>query len=137
MVKTTHATKIKYDAESDSLAIYYADSKSSKSVENGDIIVDIDYKNQVVGLEFLSATKILSGIAKKELTAEMLQGITSGNLQVKQFGNNIVVTFTIVFADKKLRNLKATAFIPSFGKCTGLSVPLPFSGTKNSSNKSG
>jgi len=29
-----------------------------------------------------------------------------------------------VFADKKLKNLKAAAFIPNFGKCTGLSVPF-------------
>ena len=91
-----------YDPESDSLAIFFADRKSSTSIENGDIVIDIDYKKNIVGIELLNATKILSYLTKQQIVKDTLERITDCALETKQFGNNIIVKFALTLSNKKI-----------------------------------
>ena len=62
--------KFDYDEENDSLFIYLPDKKSSGAVEFGNFILDFDENEQLVAVEILEASEVLSKLIKKivELT---------------------------------------------------------------------
>ncbi len=65
--------KINYDKTIDALYIYLKKSKVAKTVEmNGRLIIDLDKKGDVVGIELLDASEQLS---KKSLESQILRGI--------------------------------------------------------------
>lgn len=94
---------VDYDAESDSLAMHYAQSHSSHSFELGDIIVDFS-KNKVVGLELLNASRLLETLTKQEVTKSMLKSIKFGSFVARSAGNNIVISFELQLLEKTIEN---------------------------------
>ncbi|MBI4146633.1 DUF2283 domain-containing protein [Candidatus Woesearchaeota archaeon] len=84
-----------YDDDSDSLSIQLSGRKSSFSIDNGELIVDFDSKKEVVGVEFLNASRILSIISKKDITREALNNIKKCDLISKRAGNTLVIAIVI------------------------------------------
>ena len=102
---------VEYDSESDSLAICRAHKKSSFSLEIGDIIVDFDRNKEVVGIEFINATTLLSALAKQTLTKNILQQITQSSFQTKHAGNNLIITFTLILPKTKIEEKITIPFL--------------------------
>ncbi len=65
--------KIDYDVEEDLLYIYNENKKSSGSIEFGDLIVDLEKKGSVVGLEIFGASNYLSELTNKKITKKDLE----------------------------------------------------------------
>ena len=91
----TLKTLVDYDAKSDSLALSSPQKYSSRSVELGDIIIDFDAKNAVVGIELLNASALLKTLTRQEVSKSMLEQIKSASFVQKTVGSTIVVTFEI------------------------------------------
>ncbi|MCK4326864.1 MAG: DUF2283 domain-containing protein [Candidatus Diapherotrites archaeon] len=103
-------SEFSYDAESDDLFLYRKGSKSSGSVELGNIILDFD-KNGVNALQFIEATETLSGIVGLRVTKKMLSSITAVSLDSEVKGGNLIVRFGVVAMDMKLA---APIVVPGF-----------------------
>ena len=80
-------TIAEYDAVSDSLAIQVASKKSSFSIENGEVVIDFDAKKEVVGIEFMNASKLLSLIAQKEVSKDSLKAMKNCKLVMSKTKN--------------------------------------------------
>ncbi|MBS3125436.1 DUF2283 domain-containing protein [Candidatus Woesearchaeota archaeon] len=100
----TLKTLVDYDAKSDSLALSSPQKYSSRSVELGDIIIDFDAKNAVVGIELLNASALLKTLTRQEVSKSMLEQIKSASFVQKTVGSTIVVTFEIHLQTKTLAN---------------------------------
>lgn len=84
--------KFSYDEESDDLFIYLEGSKSSGAVEIGDFVFDFDEHENLIGIQILNASEVLSKlIAKivrlnqiKQLRAEVInfRNMEAINLEV-------------------------------------------------------
>jgi uncharacterized protein YuzE len=53
-------TDITYDAEADAVYITVGDSRIDRTEEAGPFIYDVDAEGQIVGIEILSASKVLA-----------------------------------------------------------------------------
>ena len=88
-----------YDPENDLLYIY-KNEKAFGSVEFGeDIIIDFDKKMNVVGLEFLGASEILSKLSKNKAAASSLPNLHSAKFNTVNIGGLIVIIYTLKFAN--------------------------------------
>jgi len=93
-------TSADYDAGSDSLAIWQVGKKGFGSLEFGDIIVDFDKRKKVVGIELMSATKLLSALSKRSITREMLGQVKECSLSVRETGTMLIVQVKLVLLDE-------------------------------------
>ncbi len=80
-----------YDLDSDSLALSVRGSRSDGAEEFGDIIIDFDKKGNIVGVELLGATGLLSGLTKGDVSSDDLKSIQDAWLTVRKAGKNIIV----------------------------------------------
>lgn len=53
-------TDMTYDSEADAIYIYLARSKIDRTEETGPFIYDVDAEGRIVGIEILSASKVLA-----------------------------------------------------------------------------
>jgi uncharacterized protein YuzE len=53
-------TDITYDAEADAVYITVGDSRIDRTEETGPFIYDVDAEGHIVGIEILSASKVLA-----------------------------------------------------------------------------
>jgi len=65
--------RIDYDFDEDLLYFYNESKKSSGSIELGEIIVDLEKKGEIVGLEMFGASKYLSELTNKKISKESLK----------------------------------------------------------------
>ncbi|MBI4451241.1 DUF2283 domain-containing protein [Candidatus Woesearchaeota archaeon] len=108
--KSKDATIAVYDHEQDMLALYLPAHRSHGSVDLGDIIVDLDAKMNVVGIEFLRASEQLSALLNERITKDVLKTVSKASLHAQQVGNNIYIHTLIIAKDK--RQLEATIPVP-------------------------
>jgi len=87
-----------YDKGTDALVIHREGARSSGSIELGDIIIDLDQKGEVVGLEFLQAAKQLTSLFSQPISKQMLEKITSCAMKTKHVGKNVFVTIELAMA---------------------------------------
>jgi len=60
--------KFDYDKENDSLFLYHPRFKSTGSIEIGDeLIIDVDNKKRIVGIEILNASQFLKLLVDKSI----------------------------------------------------------------------
>lgn len=57
--------KFSYDKENDDLFIYLPDSKSAGAVEIGNFVFDFDEKENLVAIQILEASQVLSRLVSK------------------------------------------------------------------------
>ena len=67
--------RVDYDFEEDLLYLYNEDKKSKGSIEFGELIVDLQKRGEIVGLEIFEASKYLSELTNKKISKEGLKKI--------------------------------------------------------------
>ncbi len=72
--------KLDYDFEEDLLYLYNENKKSKGSIELGELIVDLEKKGEVVGLEIFEASKYLSELTNKKISKESLKKIEKASI---------------------------------------------------------
>lgn len=87
--------KFDYDEEEDLLYIYNENKKSKGSIEFGDLIVDLDKNQNVVGLEIFDASKYLSYLTNKRITKKQLKKIETASLFFSVEKGFILIKFVL------------------------------------------
>lgn len=89
-----------YDKENDILNIYDYSRKVSESVEFlEDIVLDLDLKGKVIGIEVFYASEFLS-VFNKELNKDFLNNLQSASMELKEFRNMWVILLCLKSANK-------------------------------------
>lgn len=92
--------RFNFDAENDVLFIYNSAAKSEGSIEYGKNIHISFAKNEVVGLEIMDASQMLSALSKTGITMEDLSELSACSLSTKKQKGLLVITFTCRFKQK-------------------------------------
>jgi len=103
-------SEFNYDSENDDLFLYRKGSKTSGSVEFGNIVLDFD-KKRVNAIQFIDASKTLSGIVGSRVSKKVLSSIKSASLDSEIKGGNLIVRFSLLSAEERIA---APIVIPGF-----------------------
>ncbi len=79
--------KFDYDEENDLLFLYKEREKSKGSVEIGNIVLDFNNKGDIVAIEFLEASQLLSAIAGLKIEKSSLNEIVSVEFELDRKTN--------------------------------------------------
>ena len=87
-----------YDEENDDLFMYLPNKKSIGAVELGDFIFDFDKEENLVSMEILNASKILSKLLSKVISLTAIKGY---KMQVINFRNMEAIHLEVDLGAKK------------------------------------
>ena len=87
--------KFDYDPEIDDLFIYYSNSKSKGSIEIGDIILDLNSKKELVGIELLNASKFIDN-------KEILKGLKECKLEIRKQNGWMILKLKLIGKNKEI-----------------------------------
>ena len=85
-----------YDSENDDLFIYLEDRKSSGAVELGNFVLDFDEKGNLVAMQILNASEILSKILSKVIKLNTVREVRA---DIINFRNMDAIKFKIISED--------------------------------------
>lgn len=93
--------KSDYDKENDDLFLYSEESKSSASIEIGDIVLDFDKNKGLVGMEIMGATNLIkSFIAEKmDINKTILSNIISCKVETISSGNFFIIKMVLLIKE--------------------------------------
>lgn len=100
-----------YDSEQDFLAIRFPGRRSAGVREWGDIVIDFDNGDEPIGIELLDATGVLSSIAGRTITRDMLQDITGCHLRIARLDKSIIIAFELKLRQNE--TLEETFLVPA------------------------
>jgi len=86
-------TFLDYDEGNDSFFLY-KNKKVKGSIKAGNLIIDIDYNGNIVGLEFLDASEFFKTL---KITKEMLKNAIKGSFMSETKGGWLIVRYLIMF----------------------------------------
>lgn len=90
--------KFNYDEKNDDLFIYLPDSKSLGAVEIGNFIFDFDEKENLVAVQVIDASKVLSKLFSKLLELTKIQELKA---DVINFRNMAFIRIELIFDSGK------------------------------------
>lgn len=93
-------TSFDYDLENDILFIYLFGKKSGSSIEYGKNIHISFSHGEVVALEFIDASLILSKLTEKKITKEMLGKIKKCSLYSEKTKGLQLINFSCIFSGR-------------------------------------
>ena len=67
--------KFSYDEENDDLFVFLEGKKSAGAVEIGEFVFDFDEQENLVAIEVINASEVLSKLIKKVITLSKIKGI--------------------------------------------------------------
>ncbi|MBI5635451.1 DUF2283 domain-containing protein [Candidatus Micrarchaeota archaeon] len=125
MQVSTRVLQSDYDSQTDTLYLYSTKEKTSTSVSLGDLIIDYAPSGEVIGIEFLNATKTLPPLLltspktlfkdEHALNPGVLQKIAKSRVHLDTVSSFIVITFTLEI-DKKEIQAKLSLPTPTTSK---------------------
>ena len=84
-----------YDFEEDLLYLYNEAKKSKGSIEFDDLVVDLEKKGAIVGLEIFNASKYLSELTNKKITKKNLKKIEHATFSFTTKKGTIIIKITL------------------------------------------
>ena len=87
-----------YDEENDDLFVYLEGSKSAGAVEIGDFVFDFDKNENLVGLQIINASDVLSKLVRKIVSLSSIKGIKA---EVINFRNMEAIEIEVDLGDSK------------------------------------
>ena len=92
-----------YDSDNDDLFMYLEGKKSNGAVELGNFILDFDNKNNLVAIQILNASEVISKIMSKVIKMNMIREVKAN---IINFRNMEAVKFQIITdTDKETANI--------------------------------
>ncbi len=96
--------KFLYDKAQDTLVLFQED-KSHGTIEFGEsILIDLDSKMNIVGIEFFNASKTLTHLMQRRIAKTDLANIKNAKLFSEKRAGLITAFFTIQFAHESIRD---------------------------------
>jgi len=89
---TTPQTKkpvVDYDTTSDSLSLYFSDGKEAESIEIGDVIIDLNSYQEIIGIEILNACAMLKSLTGQSIEPSDLENVRDAQLLTHHVGASI------------------------------------------------
>ena len=102
-----------YDFKNDSLFLFNPKSKSKASVEFDDLIIDFNSKKELVGVEFLNASKFFIDLGES-IDKDLLNDIKDCKIDVLPKNNFLVIKLFLSFGSNK--QFIAPVIIPSINE---------------------
>lgn len=93
--------KLDYSFEDDLLYLYNENKKSNGSIEFGDLIVDLEKKGEVVGLEIFDASKYLSELTSKKISKQNLKKIEKASFSFTSKKGTILIKIILPIKKEK------------------------------------
>ncbi len=90
--------KFSYDETSDDLFMYLESKKSAGAVEIGDFVFDFDEQENLVALQILNASEILSKLVSRVISLANITGIQA---EVIKFRNMNAIDIHVQLAERK------------------------------------
>ena len=92
-----------YDINSDNLFLFKKGAKSKGSVELGNLILDFDYKKNLVGLQLIDATRLISDLCDQKNVRELLEKLRECRVETKDAGGVLVIWLILISEKKQCR----------------------------------
>mgnify|MGYP001559612662 CR=1 FL=1 len=89
--------KFSYDGESDDLFAHLEGSKSAGAIEIGDFVFDFDKDKNLVGVQILNATDVLSKLVKRIVRLKDIKGMRG---EIINFRNMTAFEIEVSFKDR-------------------------------------
>lgn len=87
-----------YDKENDDLFVYLQGRQSSGAIELGNFILDFDEKGNLVAMQILRASEVLTKILSKIIEASKITGI---QIEIINFRNMDAIRFKIIIGEQE------------------------------------
>ena len=96
--------KFSYDRENDDLFLYNPKSKSKRSVEIGDLVLDYNSKKELVGIQILNASKFIKDFVdvKGSSIKDILNNLEECKVDVKAKSNMLIIKIYLHAKEKDL-----------------------------------
>jgi len=92
-----------YDSEEDILYVYSVNRRASDSLDLEDYIIDFDKRGDIVGIEIMGASKVLSKLFGSKITPEELEiAGKQTSLRVFKTSKFVYVSFTLKFKRREI-----------------------------------
>ena len=93
-----------YDKEQDDLFLYNPIAKSKGSVEFGDLVLDYNYKKELVGIQMLHASKFLSDFIEMQddKIKKFLQEVTACAVETRAKNNMLIIKIHFISKEKEI-----------------------------------
>jgi uncharacterized protein YuzE len=87
-----------YDKGNDDLFLFHPSSKSKGSVELGDFILDFNNKKELVGIQIMNASKLISEMVSENISTikGILNNLRSCKVDVKVKNNILIIKFYLL-----------------------------------------
>jgi|SRR3989344_4065173 len=92
--------KFSYDEENDDLFIYLEGKKSAGAVEVGEFVIDFDKDENLVAIQVLNASEVLSKLVSKAVSLVKIKSIQAN---VIEFRNMNAIDLQVQLEDRKER----------------------------------
>lgn len=92
--------KFSYDEENDDLFIYLEKKKSAGAVEIGDFVIDFDDEENLVAVEVINASEVLSKLVSKVISIKNIKSIQAN---IIEFRNMNAIEIHVQLEDRKER----------------------------------
>ncbi len=94
--------EVDYDFDEDLLYLYNSGKKASGSIELGDLVIDLEKRGEVVGLEFFNASKYLSNLTNKKITKSLLKKIRAPLISFTPQKGTILIKLVFLIKEQKI-----------------------------------
>jgi uncharacterized protein YuzE len=98
--------KFDYDSENDDLFVYLEGKKSAGAVEMGNFVLDFDLKGNLVAMQIINVTEVLSKILSKMIEISKIKEIRA---DIINFRNMEAIKFSV---SDGINEEKATILVP-------------------------
>lgn len=95
-----------YDEEHDDLFLYDPQAKSKGGVELGDVVLDLNAQKEVVGLQFLHASRLIHDLIDSKTSTsikKILCTLDSCRVDIKTKNNLLVIKISLITKDDQIR----------------------------------
>lgn len=114
--------KFDYDTENDLLYLYNPKKKSKGSIEFGELIIDLEKKGGIAGIEIFDASKYLSELTNKKITKKALKNLEKASLSYSVKKGTVMIRIILkiekeeILAPVAIQNMHYKSPIMAFAK---------------------
>jgi uncharacterized protein YuzE len=102
-----------YDKFNDDLFIFDSISTSKGNIEIGNIILDLDSKKNIVGMQILNASDTIKIITNENISIikKLLSNLVSCKIDIRKKNNFILINFILISNEKELSSSLSVPYI--------------------------
>jgi len=94
--------KFDYDSENDMLYLYNSGKKSKGSIEFGELVIDLEKKGEITGIEIFDASKYLSELTSKKISKKTLMELENASFTCSARKGTVIIKITLKTHEEKI-----------------------------------